>query len=46
MSATLIARVQGRGRRLMPDGAPAGDLRLLEPKPFTSGVVLLRYAHA
>jgi dihydrofolate reductase len=38
--------VQGRGRRLMPDGAPEGDLRLLESKSFVSGIVLLRYAHA
>jgi dihydrofolate reductase len=38
--------IQGRGRRLMPDGITASDLRLLESKSFVSGVVLLRYAHA
>ena len=38
--------VQGRGRRLMPDGAPAGDLRLIEARSFVSGIALLRYAYA
>lgn len=36
--------VQGTGRRLMPDGVGPRDLRLLEAKPFVSGVVLLRYS--
>lgn len=35
---------QGRGRRLVPDGVELPSLRLLEAKPFVSGVVLLRYA--
>ena len=36
--------VLGRGRRLFPDGAGVPALRLLESRPFRSGVVLLRYA--
>lgn len=36
--------VQGWGRRLVPDGVELPSLRLLEAKPFVSGVVLLRYA--
>ena len=36
--------VQGRGRRLFPDGFELARLRLLEAKSFRSGVVLLRYA--
>jgi dihydrofolate reductase len=37
--------VQGRGRRLFPDGTAIGTLRLLEPpKSFRSGITLLRYA--
>ena len=35
---------QGGGRRLVPDGTPLPDLRLIEAKPFTSGVVLVRYS--
>jgi dihydrofolate reductase len=36
--------VQGRGRRLFPDGTAIGDLRLVEPpKSFRSGITLLRY---
>lgn len=36
--------VQGRGRRLFPDGATQ-KLALVEaPKPFRSGITLLRYA--
>ncbi len=35
--------VQGGGRRLTPDGTPLPDLRLIEARPFASGVVLLRY---
>jgi dihydrofolate reductase len=37
--------VQGRGRRLFPDGYAAG-LRLLDSRAFDSGVVLLVYAPA
>jgi dihydrofolate reductase len=37
--------VQGRGRRLFPDGAVIGKLTLAEPpKSFGSGITLLRYA--
>ncbi|UNB49750.1 dihydrofolate reductase family protein [Mycolicibacterium sp. YH-1] len=37
--------VQGRGRRLFPDGTAIGHLRLVEPaKSFRSGITLLRYA--
>jgi dihydrofolate reductase len=37
--------VQGRGRRLFPDGTAIGNLRLVEPpKSFRSGITLLRYA--
>ncbi len=36
--------VQGGGRRLMPDGVEPFDLRLVDAKPFVSGVVLMRYA--
>jgi dihydrofolate reductase len=37
--------VQGRGRRLFPDGAAIPNLRLVEPpKSFRSGITLLRYA--
>ncbi len=35
---------QGGGRRLVPDGTPLPDLRLIEARPFAAGVVLLRYA--
>ncbi|HYZ66821.1 MAG TPA: dihydrofolate reductase family protein [Mycobacterium sp.] len=36
--------VQGRGRRLFPDGTAIGKLTLLEPpKSFRSGITLLRY---
>jgi dihydrofolate reductase len=37
--------VQGRGRRLFPDGH-ATDLRLLEAKAFESGITFARYAPA
>jgi dihydrofolate reductase len=37
--------VQGRGRRLFPDGFELADLRLLETKAFRSGIVYLRYTH-
>jgi dihydrofolate reductase len=36
--------VQGRGRRLFPDGFELGQLRLLETKSFRAGVTYLRYA--
>ena len=36
--------VQGRGRRLFPDGYEVSRLRLLESKAFQSGVTLQRYA--
>jgi dihydrofolate reductase len=38
--------VQGRGRRLFPDGTAIGRLTLVEPpKSFQSGITLLRYAN-
>jgi dihydrofolate reductase len=37
--------VQGRGRRLFPDGTAIPNLTLVEPpKSFRSGITLLRYA--
>lgn len=36
--------VQGRGRRLFPDGFELTPLKLLEAKSFRSGIALLRYA--
>ena len=37
--------VQGRGRRLFPDGTAIGTLKSVEPpKSFRSGITLLRYA--
>jgi dihydrofolate reductase len=38
--------VQGRGRRLFPDGYEVPRLRLVDSKPFPSGIVLLRYVPA
>jgi dihydrofolate reductase len=38
--------VQGRGRRLFPDGYEVSRLRLLGSKAFRSGIVLQRYAPA
>ncbi|WP_405779213.1 dihydrofolate reductase family protein [Streptomyces sp. NBC_00859] len=38
--------VQGRGRRLFPDGYEIPRLRLLESKGFRSGITLQRYAPA
>ena len=38
--------VQGRGRRLFPDGYEASGLRLLESRAFRSGITLQRYAAA
>jgi len=37
--------VQGRGRRLFPDGFELPALRLLETTAFRSGIAFLRYAH-
>ena len=36
--------VQGRGRRLFPDGFEYPELRLLEAKAFRSGITYSRYA--
>lgn len=36
--------VQGRGRRLFPDGHEANGLELLESRSFSNGVALLRHA--
>jgi dihydrofolate reductase len=36
--------VQGRGRRLFPDGAAADRLRLVECRGFRSGITYTRYA--
>jgi dihydrofolate reductase len=38
--------VQGRGRRLFPDGFELPRLRLLEAKAFQSGITYSRYARA
>jgi dihydrofolate reductase len=38
--------VQGRGRRLFPDGHVVPRLRLLDSKAFRSGITLQRYAPA
>ncbi|MGC5168869.1 dihydrofolate reductase family protein [Luteimicrobium sp. DT211] len=38
--------VQGRGRRLFPDGVRIPSLRLLGSRTFDGGVTLLRYARA
>jgi dihydrofolate reductase len=38
--------VQGRGRRLFPDGDEVSRLRLLDSKAFRSGITLQRYAPA
>jgi dihydrofolate reductase len=35
--------VLGRGARLFPDGTEVPKLRLVETRPFNSGIVLLRY---
>lgn len=36
--------VQGRGRRLFPDGFQAERLRLLDARSFRSGITSARYA--
>ena len=36
--------VQGRGRRLFPDGFQLDRLRLLDSRSFRSGIVLTTYA--
>lgn len=38
--------VQGRGRRLFPDGFELPKLRLLEVKAFRSGIIYSRYSRA
>jgi dihydrofolate reductase len=38
--------VQGRGRRLFPDGFELPRLRLLEAKAFRAGIAYLRYTQA
>jgi hypothetical protein len=38
--------VVGAGQRLFEDAGSAGSLRLLEARPFRSGVVLVRYRPA
>jgi len=38
--------VQGRGRRLFPDGFECPELRLLEAKAFRSGITYSRYARS
>lgn len=38
--------VQGRGRRLFPEGYEAPRPRLLESRAFRSGITLQRYAPA
>jgi dihydrofolate reductase len=38
--------VAGAGRRLFDESTPIGTLRLLEARPFRSGVVLVRYRPA
>ena len=41
----IYPTVQGRGRRLFPDGTAIPKLTLVEsPKSFSSGITLLRYA--
>jgi len=42
-SLLVYPLVLGNGKRLFPEGLPV-NLRLLETRPFPSGVVLLRYA--
>jgi dihydrofolate reductase len=42
----LYPVVLGHGARLFPDGADVPNLRLVETRPFGSGVVLLRYRPA
>lgn len=36
--------VQGRGRRLFPDGAAPASLRLVESRAFAGGIIYARYA--
>jgi dihydrofolate reductase len=38
--------VQGRGRRLFPDGFELRELELLEARPFRSGITYSRYARS
>jgi dihydrofolate reductase len=39
----MYPAVQGRGRRLFPDGYRVPRLQLVEARPFPNGVCLLRY---
>ena len=39
----LYPVVVGHGARLFPEGVEVPSLRLVETRPFHSGVVLLRY---
>ncbi|RII13877.1 hypothetical protein DSC45_23255 [Streptomyces sp. YIM 130001] len=43
---SVYPSVQGRGRRLFPDGLEIPRLRLIDAKAFGNGVVLQRYAPA
>jgi dihydrofolate reductase len=38
--------VQGRGRRLFPDGFECPELRLLDARAFRSGITYSRYARS
>ncbi|MDN5861635.1 MAG: dihydrofolate reductase family protein [Pseudonocardia sp.] len=40
----VFPAIQGRGRRLFPDGYAVKSLRTLEVTPFEGGVTFLRYA--
>lgn len=44
-SLLVFPLVLGGGKKLFPDG-PRADLRLLEVRPFPTGVTLVRYARA
>jgi dihydrofolate reductase len=43
---SLIPVVLGRGKQLFPAGVVAQKLQLVEAKPFSTGVVLMRYQPA
>lgn len=43
---SLAPVVLGRGKKLFPAGVAAQKLQLVETKPFSTGVVLLRYQPA
>lgn len=44
LSLLVYPVVLGTGKRLFPEGIAKTDLKLIEAKPFSNGVVLLRYA--